>query len=91
METGSGERRGAVMRLSFPGLSDCARAVTGSARLMGSGAGHDGVMVSRAMPIGMVFIRCRAGLSHHPDEYAEADDIEAGIDVLVEFLKRRST
>lgn len=71
-------------------LSDSVRDVTGNERLMGSGAGHDGVMMSRAMPIGMVFLRCRAGLSHHPDEYAEADDIEAGIEVLVEFLKRRN-
>ncbi len=71
-------------------LMDCVRAVTDGGRLMGSGAGHDGVMMSRAMPVGMVFLRCRAGLSHHPDEYAEADDIEAGIDVLVEFLKRRN-
>ena len=65
------------------------RAVTGTERVMGSGAGHDGVMMSRAMPIGMIFLRCRAGLSHHPDEYAEADDIEAGIEVLVDFLTRR--
>ncbi len=70
-------------------LLECTRAVTGGARLMGSGAGHDGVMISRAMPVGMVFIRCRAGLSHHPEEYVEDDDIKAGIEVLVEFLKRR--
>lgn len=72
-------------------LLECTRVVTGGTRLMGSGAGHDGVMMSRAMPIGMVFIRCRAGLSHHPDEYAETEDIKAGIEVLVEFLKRRGS
>lgn len=70
-------------------LVECAEEVTGTGRVMGSGAGHDGVMMSRVMPVGMVFLRCRAGLSHHPDEFAEAADIEAGIDVLVEFLKRR--
>lgn len=72
------------------GLLECAGHVTGKRRVMGSGAGHDGVMISRAMPFGMIFIRCRAGLSHHPDEYAEPDDIEAGIGVMVEFLKRRT-
>lgn len=71
-------------------LVKCAEDVTGTGRVMGSGAGHDGVMMSRVMPVGMVFLRCRAGLSHHPDEFSEAADIEAGIDVLVEFLKRRA-
>ncbi|MGJ8641902.1 MAG: M20 family metallo-hydrolase [Luteolibacter sp.] len=71
-------------------LVKCAEEVTGTGRVMGSGAGHDGVMMSRVMPVGMVFLRCREGLSHHPDEFAEARDIEVGIDVLVEFLKRRA-
>lgn len=71
-------------------LVKCAEKVTRRCRVMGSGAGHDGVMMSRVVPVGMIFLRCRAGLSHHPDEFAEAEDIEAGIDVLVEFLKRRA-
>ncbi len=71
-------------------LLDCAEAVTGSRCLLGSGAGHDGVMMSRVMPIGMVFVRCRQGRSHHPDEYTEPDDIAAGIEVMVEFLRRRN-
>lgn len=71
-------------------LVKCTEKVTGKGRVMGSGAGHDGVMMSRVMPVGMLFLRCRAGLSHHPDEFAEAGDIEAGIDVLVEFLKRKT-
>ncbi len=71
------------------GLLDCAETVTGKRRSLGSGAGHDGVMMSRVMPVGMVFVRCRGGLSHHPEEYAAPDDIAAGIAVMVEFLKRR--
>jgi len=61
-------------------LQESAERVTGKKRLMGSGAGHDGVMMSQVMPIGMIFVRCRAGLSHHPDEYAEPDDIASGIE-----------
>jgi allantoate deiminase len=70
-------------------LLDCVEKVSGKRRLLGSGAGHDGVMMSRVMPVGMIFVRCRAGLSHHPEEYAEPDDIALGIEVMVEFLKRR--
>ncbi|MBK1881279.1 M20 family metallo-hydrolase [Luteolibacter pohnpeiensis] len=62
--------------------------VTGAHGMLPSGAGHDGVILSTVMPIGMIFVRCQGGLSHHPDEYAEPDDIAAGIDILVEFLKR---
>ena len=64
--------------------------ITGSKLSLPSGAGHDGVVLSIAMPIAMLFIRCRAGLSHHPDEYAEPGDIAIGINVLADFLKHRT-
>ena len=68
-------------------LCDALERVTGSRRQLASGAGHDGVAISKVAPIGMIFVRCRAGLSHHPDEYATPADIGVGIRVLVEFLK----
>jgi len=33
-----------------------------------SGAGHDGVEMSRIAPIGMLFVRCKGGISHNPAE-----------------------
>lgn len=68
-------------------LLDSLTAVTGSKLALPSGAGHDGVIVSKICPIAMVFIRCREGLSHHPDEYASPEDIGTGIDILIRFLK----
>ncbi len=62
-------------------------AITGSQRLLASGAGHDGVVLSKICPIAMLFIRCRDGLSHHPDEFANAEDIEIGIKILTHFLR----
>jgi allantoate deiminase len=32
-----------------------------------SGAGHDGMAIASLCPIGMLFVRCRGGISHHPD------------------------
>ncbi|MEO8616504.1 MAG: M20 family metallo-hydrolase [Luteolibacter sp.] len=61
-------------------------AVTGSERVLASGAGHDGVILSKICPIAMLFIRCRDGLSHHPDEYATPEDIGTGIQILTHFL-----
>ncbi len=68
-------------------LLDAAEPLTGKRRLLPSGAGHDGVMMATAMPIAMLFVRCRAGLSHHPDEYASPEDVGAALKVLVEFLR----
>ncbi len=63
------------------------KTLTGKSRLLASGAGHDGVAVSAAMPIAMLFVRSRDGLSHHPDEFSSPEDIETAIDVLVDFLR----
>jgi allantoate deiminase len=53
-----------------------------------SGAGHDTVAVSKHVPAAMLFVRCRDGLSHHPDEYAAPSDIDDCLAVLVDFVVR---
>ncbi len=55
---------------------------------MPSGAGHDAMNMARICPAGMLFIPCRGGVSHNPDEYAAIDDILCGIDVLTATLRR---
>ena len=52
-----------------------------------SGAGHDAVMMSRIMPVGMMFVRCREGRSHHPDEAITRDDLAAAIAATARFIK----
>ena len=51
-----------------------------------SGAGHDAMSFRGRMPCAMVFTRCKGGVSHHPDEYASADDLEAATRVLHDFV-----
>lgn len=53
---------------------------------LASGATHDASAMADICPIAMLFVRCKAGLSHHPDEYARADDMGAGIDAIAAFL-----
>lgn len=65
-------------------------AITGSRLTLPSGAGHDGVVISKICPVAMLFIRCRDGLSHHPDEFATSDDIATGIRILTHFLKSQA-
>jgi allantoate deiminase len=68
-------------------LIDVVEPITKVRRSLPSGAGHDAVMMATVMPVGMLFVRCRAGLSHHPDEYASAEDIGVALGVMVEFLR----
>ncbi|WP_246479120.1 allantoate amidohydrolase [Kaustia mangrovi] len=56
-----------------------------------SGAGHDGLAMSALTDIGMLFVRCRDGLSHHPDEHIAEEDADAGARVLLSFLTRFGT
>jgi beta-ureidopropionase / N-carbamoyl-L-amino-acid hydrolase len=51
-----------------------------------SGAGHDGVFVARLAPMGMIFVPCREGRSHAPEEWAEPEDCASGARVLAETL-----
>jgi ureidoglycolate amidohydrolase len=53
---------------------------------MVSRAYHDSLFMSRIAPVAMLFIPCRNGYSHRPDEYASPEDIERGVLVLAEAL-----
>jgi allantoate deiminase len=52
-----------------------------------SGAGHDGVALSALVPIAMLFVRCKGGISHNPAESVEQSDVAVAIDVLGRFLE----
>jgi allantoate deiminase len=53
-----------------------------------SGAGHDGVPMSALTDIGMLFVRCKGGISHSPAESVETEDVAVAVDVLERFLER---
>ena len=57
---------------------------------MPSGAGHDAMHWTEAIPTGMIFIPCRDGISHNPAEFAEMDDIVTGAEVLDKVLRKLS-
>ncbi len=52
-----------------------------------SGAGHDAMAMSAIAPVGMLFVRCRGGVSHHPDESITATDADAAARALWRFLR----
>jgi N-carbamoyl-L-amino-acid hydrolase len=68
-------------------------ALTASCQALGIGfmpmvsrAYHDSLFMSRIAPTGMLFIPCRDGVSHRPDEYAAPEDIKRGVQVLASTL-----
>jgi allantoate deiminase len=71
-------------------LRTAVRKVTGELIELPSGAGHDGVMLSRLCPVAMLFVRCRDGLSHHPDEFVDLADIETALQTTAAFLDELS-
>ena len=52
-----------------------------------SGAGHDAAEMAAITPAAMLFVRCRGGISHHPDESVEEGDVAVAIDVIDRFVR----
>jgi hydantoinase/carbamoylase family amidase len=55
---------------------------------MTSGAYHDSMVLGARVPIGMIFVPSRDGISHHPDEYTAPEELELGVAVLAGTLER---
>ncbi len=53
---------------------------------MVSGAGHDAMVLAPCMPAAMLFLRSPDGISHHPDESVQTEDVAAALAVGLEFL-----
>ena len=53
---------------------------------MVSRAYHDTLFMARICSVGMIFIPCKDGISHRPDEYASPKDINKGVRVLAQTL-----
>jgi N-carbamoyl-L-amino-acid hydrolase len=67
-------------------LDEICRGCGIAAKHMVSRAYHDSSFMASIAPIAMIFIPCRGGVSHRPDEYAAPADIAAGTRVLAAAL-----
>ena len=68
-------------------LAEAVAAAGFPVRELPSGAGHDAVALASRLPVAMLFVRCKDGLSHHPLEFATTEDIAAALKVLDKFLR----
>ncbi len=65
----------------------CAEKKISSLKMI-SRAYHDSLFMAQICPTTMIFIPCRGGVSHRPDEYSSPEQIETGVTVLAETLRR---
>jgi allantoate deiminase len=78
-----------AMDSSIVAMLERALGETGAtAHRMSSGAGHDAMVLGAKMPVGMLFLRCEGGISHHPAENVREDDVAAALETGLKFLDR---
>ena len=56
-------------------------------RLLPSGAGHDTMVMGGLCPAGMLFVRCKGGISHNPLESITVEDCAFGLAALTRFVR----
>lgn len=67
----------------------CAEAIKNSgfeALSLLSGAGHDAMSFEGVCDVGMLFVRCTGGISHHPDEAVTQEDVAIALQTFCELL-----
>ncbi|QTH07226.1 allantoate amidohydrolase [Vibrio fluvialis] len=57
-------------------------------RFLPSGAGHDGLAMTKLTDIGMLFVRCEKGISHNPREQVMEADVLTALSCFIEMVKR---
>jgi allantoate deiminase len=55
---------------------------------LASGAGHDAMAMAAICPVGMIFLRCKGGISHNPLESITTEDAEIAMRVLGGTVER---
>ena len=58
----------------------------GGFQRMPSGAGHDAAAMAALTPVAMLFVRCKGGVSHHPEESVSEADIAVAIETMSDFV-----
>jgi len=69
------------------GLTRAVEALGVRPRLLPSGAGHDTMIMGSLCPAGMLFVRCKGGVSHNPLESITLEDCALGLAALTGFVR----
>ena len=69
------------------GLSAAIRALGHEPIPLPSGAGHDAMSFEALCPMGMLFLRCKGGVSHNPAESITAEDADTALAAMLAFVR----
>lgn len=69
-------------------LSDAVAEVQGRSLSLPSGAGHDAIAIAERWPVGMLFVRCAGGISHHPAEAVTQPDVAQAVQAALLTVER---
>lgn len=71
-------------------LTDAVTKVQGRSMSLASGAGHDAIAIAALCEVGMLFMRCKGGISHNPLETVCIDDIDLALEALEQTISALS-
>lgn len=69
-------------------LVQAVESVQGRSLSLPSGAGHDTIALAERWPVGMLFVRCKGGVSHHPAESVMAEDVALAIEAFGRAVRK---
>jgi allantoate deiminase len=69
-------------------LGQAVESVQGRSLSLPSGAGHDTIALAECWPVGMLFVRCKGGISHHPAESVMAEDVALAIEAFGRAVRK---
>lgn len=69
-------------------LGQAVESVQGRSLSLPSGAGHDTIALAERWPVGMLFVRCKGGISHHPAESVMAEDVALAIEAFGRAVRK---
>ncbi len=67
-------------------LTQAVTMAQGRSLSLSSGAGHDAIAIAERWPVGMLFVRCDRGISHHPAEAVREDDVARAIRAYIQAV-----
>lgn len=69
-------------------LAETLQAMNIKPHYLPSGAGHDAMILREKLPVAMIFVRSKNGISHHPDEWTDLSDCVIGVRALKTYIER---
>ncbi|WP_066187888.1 Zn-dependent hydrolase [Gracilibacillus timonensis] len=59
-----------------------------SSMIINKGTGHDAMITAEYVPTNMIYVPSKDGISHHPDEWTDYEDLQKGIEVMLHTVKK---